>query len=481
MKVWQRPLSRRKKTPSIASLPTFRFVSEKSAFADRRRALSLVERHGWNATAFQTVEPGYSYFFHEDDACVAYVDTGAAWVAAGAPIARDEALDEVASAFFRAARTRGRRCCFFSTEDRFAAAVSSEFRVLKIGEQPVWDPRDWPAILAGHRSLREQLRRARAKGVRVREADLAGSDHAAASRIAERWHAMHGMAPMGFLVQVAPFDLLPHRAAFVAEIDGRIVGFACVVPVPAREGWLVEHLIRDPLAPNGTAELLVDHVMRWATNTGKHWLTLGLAPLAGSALPDALRFARRLSGPLYDFAGLERYKAKLRPRSWAPIHLAYPTVQSAPVTVIDALAAFTRGGFIRFGLESLVRGPMAVLRLLAVLLVPWTVALALAPTEQWFGRPWVKWGWVAFDLVVAACMFRLVTRPRGLQHRLLDVLAIAVATDALVTLTEALVWNAPHARSIEEMLVVVVACAAPALAALVLWGARTRVRRIYVA
>ena len=54
--------------------------------ADRARALALVERHGWNATAFQTVEPGYSYFFHDDDACVAYVDTGSAWVAAGAPL-----------------------------------------------------------------------------------------------------------------------------------------------------------------------------------------------------------------------------------------------------------------------------------------------------------------------------------------------------------------------------------------------------------
>jgi hypothetical protein len=64
---------------------------------------------------------------------------------------------------------------------------------------------------------------------------------------------------------------------------------------------------------------------------------------------------------------------------------------------------------------------------------------------------------------------------------LLDVLAIAVTTDALVTLAEALDWNARHARSLVEALVVFVACAAPALAALVLWGARARVRRIYEA
>lgn len=446
--------------------------------ADRARALALVERHGWNATAFQTVEPGYSYFFHDDDACVAYVDTGSAWVAAGAPIARDEALAEVATAFRRAAEAHERRCCFFSTEDRFSAALSSEFRTLKIGEQPVWDPAEWPEILAAHRSLREQLRRARAKGVRIREADLAGADRAEVERIASRWHAMHGMAPMGFLVRVAPFDLLTHRAAFVAEIDGRIVGFACVVPVPARDGWFVEHLIRDPHAPNGTVELLVDRVMQWAASTGRHWLTLGLAPLAGSALPHVLRVARHFSAPLYDFAGLERYKAKLRPQSWSSIHLTYPVVQSAPATVLDALAAFTRGGFLRFGIESLMRGPMAVLRLLAVLLVPWTVALALAPTERWFGLAWVKWAWVAFDVLVAFGMFVLVRRPRTEQRPLLDVLAIAVTLDAVVTFAEALFWNARHARSFVDVLVVTIACAAPALAAVVLWGARARVAPI---
>src|SRR4051794_2410267 len=39
-----------------------------------RRVHDLVRRHGWNAMAFQTLEAGYSYFFH-GDACVAYVDT----------------------------------------------------------------------------------------------------------------------------------------------------------------------------------------------------------------------------------------------------------------------------------------------------------------------------------------------------------------------------------------------------------------------
>ena len=49
------------------------------------RVLALVRRYGWNATSFQALDPGMRHFWCGDDACVAYADTGEAWVAAGAP------------------------------------------------------------------------------------------------------------------------------------------------------------------------------------------------------------------------------------------------------------------------------------------------------------------------------------------------------------------------------------------------------------
>ncbi|HET6983586.1 MAG TPA: hypothetical protein VFI53_15695, partial [Myxococcaceae bacterium] len=53
---------------------------------ERRRVLAVLRRHGWNATSFQVLEPGFQYWFADEDACVAYVDTGRSWVAAGAPL-----------------------------------------------------------------------------------------------------------------------------------------------------------------------------------------------------------------------------------------------------------------------------------------------------------------------------------------------------------------------------------------------------------
>lgn len=444
----------------------------------RARVLDLIVRHGWNATAFQTLETGYRYFFDGDDACVAYVDTGAAWVAAGAPIAAHEALGQVASRFLAAARAAGRRACFFASEERLAEAAGEALRSLRIGEQPVWDPRGWDRVLAGHRSLREQLRRARAKGVVVRMLDAgelaAGATRDAMGRLVERWLSTREMAPMGFLVHVDPFSFPEARRCFVAEIDGKLVGFAALIPVPARNGWFLEDLLRDPSAPNGTGELLVDAVMRWAAANGSQWLTLGLAPLAGE-VAGPMRFARRGGALLYDFEGIRAYKSKLRPNDWMPIYLSYPPAQNAAVTVVDALGAFARGGFLRFGLRTLLRGPTSVVRVLAALLVPWTVLLALAPVDPWFPSPAWKWGWVGFDVAVAAGLFALLSRwRRGLG----TTLAAAVTADAVVTTLQAALWNLPRASSVFEMVVVAIACAAPTLAALVLWGAvRTRTAR----
>ncbi len=113
-------------------------------------------------------------------------------------------------------------------------------------------------------------------------------------------------------------------------------------------------MLREPSAQNGASELLVDAVMRWAASLGSEWLTLGLSPLAGD-VPTALRFARGAGALLYDFDGLRRYKAKLRPDTWSPIHLSYPKTQGPLVSTIDALAAFTRDGFVRFGLRTVKR------------------------------------------------------------------------------------------------------------------------------
>ena len=438
---------------------------------ERERVLALLQRHGWNSTSFQVLEPGFRYWFDGDDACVGFVDTGSAWVVAGPPIAPAERLAVVAERFAEVARDAGKRTAWFGTEPRFRDATG--WRSLRIGDQPTWSPAAWPATVDASKNLKEQLRRARAKGVAVRalERTELAPDHPTRSQIdglIERWLASRPIAPMGFLVQIDPYTFPDERRYFVAERAGKVVAFLGIIPIYARRGWFFEDFLRDPEAPNGTIELLVDAGMRAAAAEDIPIVTLGLVPLAGD-VSSFLRAARRLGRSLYDFDGLRAFKAKFKPVSWDPILLSYPPRGNAFAALFDTLRAFARGGLLRFGLETFLRGPAVVVRALAVLLVLWTAVLALPSSAYYFPSPWCQYGWVAFDVCVFAGLFVLADRWR---QPLADIVATAVTLDAAVTILQAIVYDLPRRRGALDVVVVSLAIAAPTIAAFMLWNAR---------
>ena len=342
---------------------------------------------------------------------------------------------------------------------------------------PVWDPRRWHEVLQARRSLREQLRRARAKGVRIRAATHeeleAGPLREAISRLGSRWLDTRALAPMGFLVSLEPFTFPTDRQCFVAEVAGRLVGFAGVIPVPARGGWFVEDLVRDLDAPNGTGEALIDAVMTWAKDQQCEWLTLGLAPLSGE-VSETLGWFRSRGRAFYDFEGLRTYKAKLAPREWRPIFMAFPAHQGAVLTMLDALAAFTRGGFVRFAAHSFVRGPRVVLFALLWLLIAWTAALCVLPIEPRLG-PSAKWTYVGLNMVVAAGLLSVLRAPRFPRDlaRLTTVLGM-VAADAVATWLFAMALALTLSQGWTERALLLVACLGPTAATVVLFGARAR-------
>lgn len=320
--------------------------------SDRARTHRLIQRWGWNATSFQTLSDEFRYWFGAEG-CVAYVEHGDSWVGAGPPIAAPDRLAEVARAFVLSARRRNKRPCFFAVESPFLRATAMPS--IRLGEQPVYDPYGWREHLKGSRSLREQLRRARAKGVTVSSEESREFVRDELEAVHRLWLTHRPMPPMGFLTGLDPFGASPARRFFVARSrDRRAVGFVTLSPVYARSGVLFEHLVRRPDAPNGTVELLIDAAMRDLAQHGVTWATLGLAPLAGNvALP--LRLLRSWAKPFYNFEGLRAFKAKLGPIAWDPIYLAYPTDCLGLGALHDGLRAFAQGRPISLALRSLSR------------------------------------------------------------------------------------------------------------------------------
>lgn len=424
--------------------------------------VSALRAFGRDAVSFQAVEPGIEVWRDDDgEGLVAYCDVGSAWVAVGSPMCARDAIASVAERFVRAARAEKKRAVFFGCDDPFDA------RAIAVGEQPWWRVRDWPNVLQKNRRLREQLRRARAKGVVVRAVpheELAEGSalRAEASALATRWLAHRPMQPMKFLVTLAMFEHAREHRYYEARKAGALIAFASVIPIFARPGFFLEDLVRDPATPNGTTELLFDCAMRDLPRDAE--ITWGLAPLTDAA-PRAMRAVGALARGLYDFRGLRAFKSRLHPHAWQKVWMIAPR-ENAITATLDVLRAFAGGSLVRFGIGTLVRRPFVLAWVLTLLLVPWTAMLALllvlhdGASVLGFPRPEIV-EWTAFDALFAAALLRAFWKPRFSVYGLL---ACAAAVDAIVSIMH--VSHAGFGASAISALARTASAVAPALAAL---------------
>lgn len=310
--------------------------------SDWQRARALVMRLGWNAVSYQILNPGIDWWFDPaGDAIIGYATHARTRIVAGAPVCTEERLPAVVAAFAADARARGEHVAYFGAGERLERLFRTDpgLALVPLGAQPWWDPTTWEAKLRGHRSLREQLRRARAKGIRVEEWPSERAErHPALRRVLARWLATRGLPPLHFLVEPDTLGHLMDRRVFVARRaqpereptgDDGIVAFLVASPIPGRSAWLLEQWPRVREAPNGTVESLVDAAMRALAASGARAVTMGLSPLSPHGPPLArsprwlglaLRWVRAHGRRFYDFDGLDRFKSKFRPDSWEPIH-----------------------------------------------------------------------------------------------------------------------------------------------------------------
>jgi Uncharacterized conserved protein len=321
-----------------------------------RRARDLVLRYGWNATAFQIVNPGMRHWFSAaGDAVIGYVRRAGVRVVAGAPVCDGERLEAVLREWEGEAARAGERVCYFGAAGRVHEVLGATpgHATVVLGAQPVWDPADWAGIVDARASLRAQLARARNKGVRVSEWPPERAERSGALRACLReWLETRGLPPLHFLVEPETLSDLSGRRIFVAErgATGEVVGFAVLSPVPRRNGWLTEQFPRARVAPNGTVELLLDAAVRAVAADGAEYVTMGLVPLAAHNwnprdynplwLCAVMAWVRAHGRRFYDFAGLDAFKSKFRPQGWEPIFAISNEARFSPRTLWAITEAF---------------------------------------------------------------------------------------------------------------------------------------------
>lgn len=314
-------------------------------------ARELVLAYGWNATAYQILNPGIEHWFSRTaPGVVGYTRRLNVWLAAGAPICPEASLAQITAEF----ENFSKGCvCYVCAQDRLRETLASSHSAIALGAQPFWNPARWTETAVSRASFRAQLNRARNKGVRIEEVSpLNARNDPAFQTVLRAWLASRGMPPMHFLVEPQTLQgETEGRVVLAARREQTLVAYLVASPLIARNGYLIEQIARSPEAPNGASELLIDAAMRKFAAEGRSYATMGLVALASAAdralaqnpawVRALMWMARNHANRFYNFQGLERFRAKMNPEGWECIYAIANERWFSPWTLYAMGGAFS--------------------------------------------------------------------------------------------------------------------------------------------
>src|SRR5438876_4624961 len=319
----------------------FMKVRIEAALAARRRSrlpdptgelLRLQTLYGYNPHSLVSIAPGALLWSTPDiDGAIIYGEFGRVWLAAGDPLAPLEDMAELARQFAAFAKQKNRVVAFVPTSAEFARRITLDgFIAVKVGASPYFDLKTWNPRGDSAKKLRAGVNQARRSGVEI---EMIADDVDATLKKETAQLCMHWLntrpsaTTFGWLVALDPFLHSEHKKYFAARLNGKLMGFLAASPIPARKGWYLEDVLREPDAPQGTATLLIVEALAKLKAEGALLATLGTAPLTTEGEDDvttgehpmverALRAAARRLGGFYNFEGLRRFKSKFVPSYW---------------------------------------------------------------------------------------------------------------------------------------------------------------------
>ena len=314
--------------------------------------LRLHQLYGYNAHGLAGIARGIRLWTcPESQGAVAYNEFGKVWLVPGEPLTTVENLAKVTDCFLRKARAKGRVVGFMPATQQFARQCGGlGLRAVKIGSAPYFDLATWAPRGDRAKKARAGVNQARRAGVRV--AEVVEIDQRLVRETAclcKSWLATRRSAlRFEWLLTVDLFLHKERKKYFTArDASQRLVGFLAASPIPAREGWYLEDILRSKDAPNGTADLLVVEVLGSLKRDGAKIATLGTALMAmeGSFDPEvrdspslskAAQFLANCVSIFYNFDGVRHFKAKFAPSWWESEYVLMSQDLTTPLRIANA-------------------------------------------------------------------------------------------------------------------------------------------------
>ena len=294
--------------------------------------LRLQSSYGYNAHSLVSITPGArTWTMPGIDGAIIYGEFGRVWLAAGDPLGRPEDRKSLTEGFMAAA-TKARRIAAFvpATESFARVGVEAGLSAIKVGEAPYFELNVWQPRGNCAKKLRAGVNRAQRAGVRVEIIESFDSDlRKETADLCLKWLSVRrAETTFGWLLALDPFLNAERKKVFAArDADNQLVGLLAASPIPARDGWYLEDVLRAPDAPQGTADLLVFETLQQLKAEGASMATLGTAPLATEAVDElsthdhpvierALGLASKRLSAFYNFEGVRRFKGKFVASRW---------------------------------------------------------------------------------------------------------------------------------------------------------------------
>jgi lysylphosphatidylglycerol synthetase-like protein (DUF2156 family) len=289
---------------------------------------------------------------------ISYYSVGNTWLASD-PFAPESDIVGVASDFIAEAKEQNQLVSFVPATMRLAVhAGALGMDAEPIGASPYFDLQTWAPRGDRGKKVRAAVNQSRRSGVSVEEVCGKEISKTEVTELCAAWLKTRRSVEFGWVFTLDPLRFSERKRFFLARTPcGEMIGLLAASPIPARNGWYLEDVLRHPHAPNGTSDLLIVEGMSSLARTGSHTATLGTVLAAYLELGDNLRRGNHLVArkmfrtfgthmeSVYNFSGLRRFKAKFAPSWWEPEFVMFPPgfMHSARVAAAATRAVASAG------------------------------------------------------------------------------------------------------------------------------------------
>ncbi len=329
-----------------------------SQWQPEEKLVQFVERYGYEHQSFVSLYGGMKVWYGQaPEAAVVYRQVGQVAIVSAAPLTAKENRAVATRQFLAFCKQHKMDCLMVPVGTEFAViAKECGMGLLGIGESGYFALPDWKPKGDKCKKVRAGVNQARGAGVVVKSYNPRISNNASLRReieaLCQAWLGTREIDAMSWLLELDPFLLSESKRYFLAEKDGRLEGLLVCSPIPARNGWYLEDLIRRPDAERGVSELLVVTALEQLAADGAEVATLGTSPLAGiktigefKHLSQVLKLIYEHLDTFYHFKDLHRFKAKFAPSYIESEFIALYPPRVKTRTVISLISIFDPGGF----------------------------------------------------------------------------------------------------------------------------------------